>query len=132
LNLARKLTYAIGGLLVLTALVLVSLAKLSSVVTVYRCPGNYALPGGPTAGELYVRLEEFRPWILWRDSDGNMQIEVRRADTVTFDFFDRIDNNGNNLFILADGKAAGMFSRLSNILSINTSLGFFDGKCAKT
>jgi len=117
----------------LSVLLVVVLMNFSSTVTAYKCPGTFALPEGPVAGDIYVHLEEYRPWVgLWSDTDGNMKIEVRKADQATFDYLSRVDDNGINLLIFKGQKAAGMFSRLSNILSINTTWGVFDGMCTKT
>ena len=124
-----KLIKYLGGLILIAILLLVFSAKFSSEQYRYECLGETVLEGDSRPMTIYIILEEYRWWVgLWSDSDGNLNLEIPNQ---ALEYYPHIVEVGQQLQIYDWSKEElkGVFSKLSKIVSLNTPLGFFDGKC---
>jgi hypothetical protein len=74
ISMPRFLKYAMGllGILV-TAFWL--LTTFSTIETPYECNGELTFKGKAQPDTLYIKLEEYRWWIVWGDSDASLLVE---------------------------------------------------------
>lgn len=95
--------------------------------TNFECSGHFSLPEGEKPVTLFAKLQEYRPWVyLWSDSDGTFFLEIPNID---YEHFATVKKIGEQRQIWDAKKLKGNLSRLSKVLALQTSQGFFDGKC---
>lgn len=100
----------------------------SSEVSRFECDGQITSKNDTQPATIYIKLEEYRWWVgLWSDSNGNLRLEI---PNMVYQYYSHIDDLGELLHIYpSPDEFRGSFSKLSKILAIETSVGFFDGKC---
>lgn len=77
---------------------------------------------------VFLKLTEYRWWVkLWSDSDGMIWVEIPGKDFISSTNLDK-DSNQIRIFS-GDKQLMGIFSPLSNFLSIKTFDDFYDGQC---
>ena len=126
----KLLRYA-GALLIAAFGLFLFAAYFSEVETRFRCSGEFSSDGNPQKATLYVKLDEYRWWVVWVDSDGDITLEVQNKPLV--DLF-AIKRNHDLLTIYAyayahEKRPQGYFSTLSKTLAVTTDRWSFDGTC---
>lgn len=121
------------GLLIVVALGLFFVVVNFSIAasTRYECTGTIGAKEPRQPATVYFRLEEYRWWVhLWSDSDGNLWLELPSAGA---DYYSKIERLGEDLLNIqrTPSELSGSFSRLSQRLAIQTSLGVFEGNCTQ-
>jgi hypothetical protein len=123
---------AIGLLLGLAVALFFIVANFSiAASTRYECKGTIISNESRQPATVYFRLEEYRWWVhLWSDSDGNFWLELPGTGV---DYYSGVERLGEDLIKIqrSPTELSGSFSRLSQRLSIQTSLGAFEGTCTK-
>ena len=119
------------GAVLLSALGLyLFVVNFSSVASSFECVGNTSSPQGSRPATIYIKLEKYRWWVsLWSESIGSLHVEVPDA---SIEYFGPIVKVGDQ-FQIIDGhrQLKGHFSALSNMLSLGTASGIFDGSCTR-
>ena len=126
-----KLFFKFLFLFALTAILLFAfVAIFSSKSSSYECVGEMTNGDNLSPSTIYIQLEEYRWWVgLWSDSDGNLKLEIPRRFN---EFYEHIVDIDIQLQIYSKPQEMkGYFSPLSKVLSVKTTLGFFDGKCKR-
>ena len=123
----KLLRYA-GALLIAAFGLFLFVVYFSAVETRFRCSGEFSSDGNPQKATLYVKLDEYRWWVVWVDSDGDITLEVQNKPLV--DRFVSVEKNGDLLTIYdREKRPRGYFSTLSKTLAVTTSRWSFDGTC---
>ena len=102
------------------------IANFSSTVTKFECQGHLVKGETSSPETIYLRLEKYKRWIVWGDSDGELILEIPNT---THRYFSRVKDDNMQLRIYDDEEFVGALSSLSKVLAIKTHYGFFDGKC---
>ncbi len=126
----KKIFKYLGFLISALVLLFLFVVNFSQVETKFQCPGEMSYKDAAQSTTVYVRLEEYRWWVgLWSDSDASLYLEIPNS---AVEYFEYIEKGGDNFFIYETypaKKRKGIFSALSKALAIETSFGFFDGRC---
>ncbi|MDG4885349.1 hypothetical protein [Mesorhizobium sp. WSM4884] len=106
-------------------------ANFSAVESRFQCDGQVAVQGKRQPMTLYMKLEEYRPWVrLWSDSDASLNLE---APSQWVDYYEHLEAIGDQLQIYEtypQKALRGNFSRLSKTLALDLKVGgLFDGEC---
>jgi hypothetical protein len=129
-----KLMKILGAIGVTVLLLLVFVAKFSTVESRFQCPGEISSTDGVRRVSIYLKLEEYRWWVgLWSESDAAVHIEIPNT---YIDYFGNVKKVGDQYQIFDSAKSLkGNFSTLSKTLAIQLPLrqktDFFDGTCKK-
>jgi len=125
----KVLKYILVAVFVVVLLFLF-VANFSAVESRFQCSGAVSLNGASSASTVYLKLQRYRWWVgLWSDSDGNILLEI---PNVAIQYFGEIIELGEQIQIYSFEKhLRGNFSLLSSVLALETSGGFFDGKCTR-
>ena len=117
---AVLLAVLVGGFLVVV--------NFSSVETRYKCPGTLYSANESAPETAYIRVQRYRPWVgLWSESDGNLLLEFPHK---AVEHFGQLEASSINLQIgTSDAPFKGIFSTVSNTITVNTHLGQFQGTC---
>lgn len=122
----------VGIAVAVLVVVYLALAKFSTSESVWVCKGELTRAVSKTVEqtEAYLRLQKYRPWVVWSSSYGDLHLEVPKT---TFAYYSHIVELGDSLTIYDDeGKdLKGMFSLLSHSLMIDTGMGVFEGMCVE-
>lgn len=118
------------GFLIIVAAALVVVFYEGSEQSVYRCALS------PTASRaapqtLFMKLDRYRWFIVWRNSDGMVSYE---APNQSGGLFTRVKKVGDYLQFYDDqGSLQGQFSTTSNSLVLNLpNNNKFEGACTRT
>ncbi len=108
----------------------VMLMNFSAAESRFECLGTTRADRGlPENATVFIKLIEYRPWIVWADSDASMHFEIPNRH---IEYFEHVMRAGDQMQIFSshrDPKIRGNFSKLSHTLAIATPYGFFDGSC---
>jgi len=123
----KIIKYLISFVIVI-ALLFVFIVNFSAVSSNYECSGKIKIDETSYPITVYTAIEEYRWWVgLWSDSDGNVRLEIPNKLN---EYYSRTEEIGTNVFIYYEkNDLKGNFSKLSKILALKSSYGFFDGKC---
>ncbi|GAA4521661.1 hypothetical protein GCM10023174_00840 [Chelativorans composti] len=78
----RNVLRAILGIALLIGAASYVLANHSATQITLTCSGKWVEDGG--AEEVVVAIEEYRPWILWSASDGNLRASSKNIPLVIY------------------------------------------------
>lgn len=113
-------------------LVFVSIVAFSSAETKHKCTGTITEQGVQSPMTIYVKFAEYRWWVgLWSRSDGAVWLEIPHKTT---EYYESVSRSGDSLLINASSNklgVGGLYSKLSNSLSLQTPMGVFDGNCKR-
>ena len=115
-------------LILILGLIYYILANYSSVESKYSCIGKITKNGEVISSNesLFFLMNKYRWWVhLWADEDGDLRVELplKQSDFYTF-------KSLGELYQLSSNKEfKGMYSTLSNTLSLNLQQGIYDGLC---
>ena len=100
----------------------------SSVSSRYECKGKILLGQSSNLKTLYIIVDEYRWWVgLWSNAFGVMQMEIPGE---IVNYYSNVNEVGEQLHVYSSSnELVGNFSNLSKTLTLDTSIGFFDGKC---
>src|SRR5690606_22595884 len=103
-------------------------ANFSAAETRFECSSFVPESEGSLPAMVYLRLEQYRWWVgLWSDSDAALWLEI---PSEAVEYFSDVREVGDQLQVFDSSESIkGNFSTLSHVLAIQTSRGFFDGKC---
>jgi hypothetical protein len=135
-NRAKVLALVVASIVVLLGIAI----NFSEKVTKYDCEGKYQTGKQLVAGQVFLKLSEYRWWVgLWsKDSEGNLWVEFRRdidgisnVPMFATSYYSKVDYVADNVHVYEEnGKSpVAHLSLLSKKLTINTPYGFFDGTC---
>ena len=106
----------------------------SEKVSSYKCVGTILMDNNEYPKNFYIRHTDYRWWIFWGDSAGFINLEVPNE---WVDVYHDLKIIGDQIQIFKKDfssnelKIVGNFSRLSEILRLQTHVGFYDGECKK-
>ena len=109
--------------------IFILLVNVTQSKTHYECNGNLK---GYGESELFLTLEDYGPFVLWGDSFGRIKIEV--PNHIPLEYFSQLEDLDDLLHIYRRSGSSdlkGSFSRLSKDIMLDTSSGFYDGRCKK-
>lgn len=123
-----KILKFVGAAAFAVVALFVLLANFSAAESRFECSRSVSGSDGSLPTMVYLRLEQYRWWVgLWSDSDAALWVEI---PSEAVEYFSDVREVGDQLQVFDSGGAIkGNFSTLSHVLAIQTSLGFFDGKC---
>lgn len=127
----KKAAKYIGFVLAALVILFLFVANFSATEASFQCSGEITKDNTPQGSKtVYIKITEYRPWVgLWSDSNGSVHLEVPNE---WYDYFDHVDEVGDQLQIFKSypqKTIKGNFSRLSNVLAIDTPYGLFEGNC---
>ena len=123
------LVIAVGGLFLF-------IVFFSEVKSPFVCNGVLKEDGESKSAEVFIEISEFRWWVgLWGDEDGWIWVEKPKAIYENYRFRDY----GHVLHIYApiydrieiNERSIGGFTKLSKTLTLETAVGYFDGRCTR-
>lgn len=127
----------IGAVLFAAVVWIIAALALSQVESRFQCSGQISSKWKTDSEPItvYAKLTTYRLWLIWwvdSDSDGRLWLEIPNR---AFDTF-QIARVGDDMLTITDiregqPRLKGQFSLLSSTLALDTSVGFFDGKCAR-
>lgn len=91
----------------------------------YECTGEIS---GENSATLFILYTEYRNWMIWTQSDGNMLIEIHPIKFVRAFHNIQTDNFSKKIYTF-EGDSAGSFSNISSYLELETGIGKFSGLC---
>jgi len=122
------------GLMGLIAVGLYVLVNHSATQNVYSCQGEITSAGISQPETVFVALNQYRWWVLWSESNGDVRLELSEGWQVYYPGL-KTTNTGWFIFLGSSvrGIPDGIFSRLSNSLRIALpGNSVFDGTCTQT
>ncbi len=130
----RLLGKIVGWLVASIVLLYVFLVYFSSVESKYECDGAFVLDGVTESATVFIRLEEYRPWVsIWSDADASLWLEIPNEHVEYFDNLVRVADS-YQIWESQYGNKTGLrgnFSTLSGAFALDTHKGFYDGTCAR-
>jgi hypothetical protein len=98
--------------------------------TPFECAGLLRTSAGATDAAVSVKLRKYH-WFLapFRDSAGNLVLEIPGADAVTYS---RVMHRGDQRQIWDGDTVRGSLSLAGQVLTLETREGVFEGKCRQT
>ena len=149
----KKLLSVLFASSIAVVMLFVLIANFSEQVTQYSCKGTYKTKNQTEeTGEVFLKVAKYRWWVsLWNDqSDGTVLVEYRKPKSkqVEQDFYveyyevarlqqEQLNIQKVELGVNDKGKPSlyyrpsGIFSLLSNSVTLNSTYGWFDGKCTE-
>lgn len=127
----KKLSKFIAASVALIVIVFVLIVTLSAIDTRLQCTGTLTQQSVASPMTIFVKITEYRWWVgLWSESEGNVWLEIPNR---SFEYYENVSRNGESLLINApSGRGVGgLYSKLSNSLSLQTKMGVFDGSCQR-
>jgi hypothetical protein len=116
-------------LLLFVSLIFYIVVNHSAVESKHSCVGKITKSGEVISSNepLFFLMNKYRWWVhLWGEDDGDIRIELPLKQTQFYTF-----KSLGELYQLNSHKEfKGMYSTLSNTLSLNLSEGVYDGKCS--
>ena len=118
----------ITSLLLFISLIFYILVNHSAVESKHSCVGKVTKSGEVISSSepLFFLMNKYRWWVhIWGEDDGDMRIELPLKQTQFYTF-----KSLGELYHLSSHKEfKGIYSTLSNTLSLNLLEGVYDGKC---
>ena len=115
--------------ILILGLIYYTLANYSSVESKYSCVGKITKGNEVLSSNepLFFLMNKYRWWVhIWGEDDGDIRIELPLKQTQ----FYTLKSLGELYKLNSHKEFKGMFSTLSNTLSLNLSEGVYDGKCS--
>ena len=109
--------------------IFILLVNVTQSKTHYECNGNLK---GYGESELFLTLEDYGPFVLWSESFGRIKIEM--PNLIPLEYYSKLKDLDNLLHIYKNVRSSdlkGSFSLLSKDIMLETSSGFYDGRCKK-
>ena len=109
--------------------IFILLVNVTQSKTHYECNGNLK---GYGESELFLTLEDYGPFQFWVESYGRIKIEM--PSLIPLEYYSKLKDLGDLLHIYKNVRSSdlkGSFSLLSKDIMLDTSLGFYDGRCKK-
>lgn len=127
----KKLAKIFGFIILGVILLFIFITRFSTVESRIRCEGNTVYNKTSHPLTIYFILTEYRPWIFWSNSDGNIKLEIPNEWNEYYPYLKKI---GYNILIYEEYpqlELRGNYSELSKALAIDLKppFGFFDGNC---
>ena len=123
-------------LIICLTLLLTSCADILSTKIIYECSGKFIKSGiEGKATRLFLKFTKYRSIVsLWSDSDGSLHTEYRSKQPIFGNYYSYIKIVGDQLQVYKDREGrqmTGNFSLLSNVISLDTPHGLYDGDCVE-
>ena len=109
--------------------IFILLVNVTQSKTHYECNGNLK---GYGESELFLTLEDYGPFVLWSESFGRIKIEM--PNLIPLEYYSKLKDLDGLLHIYKNVRSSdlkGSFSLLSKDIMLETSSGFYDGRCKK-
>jgi hypothetical protein len=109
--------------------IFIVLINVTQSKTYYECNGNLK---GYGERELFLTLEGYGPFQFWVESYGRIKIEMPKL--IPLEYYSKLEDLDDLLHIYKNVRSSelkGSFSRLSKDIMLDTSYGFYDGRCKK-
>ena len=109
--------------------IFILLVNVTQSKTHYECNGNLK---GYGESELFLTLEDYGPFVLWSESFGRIKIEM--PNLIPLEYYSKLKDLDGSLHIYKNVRSSdlkGSFSLLSKDIMLETSSGFYDGRCKK-
>jgi hypothetical protein len=119
----------ITSLLLFVGLVFYILVNHSTIVSKHSCVGKITKGGEVISSSepLFFLMNKYRWWVhLWGEDDGDIRIELPLKQTQFYTF----KSSGEFYHLNSQKEFKGIYSSLSNTLSLNLPEGVYDGKCS--
>ena len=132
----RKIFLRAAILIVVLVAVLVVLVNFSGIRTNLRCEGEIVSEEQTRPSTIFMSLEEYRWWIRWGYSDGNLHVEMPAEGAYLY--YDKLEELSGlqtwQIFeaYIEDSGLEGQYSALSKALTLRTPHGLFKGTCTAT
>ena len=124
----KKLWKYLGLVALFLIILFIIVINFSGKESKFECSGEITQEATRKPTKVYLKLTEYRFWVgLWSKSKGCLSLEIPNR---TFAYYEQIDRVGDNLHIYSNNDAKGLFSRLSNALTLDIgAFGVFEGTC---
>jgi hypothetical protein len=109
---------------------LVLVATVSAKQSKFECSGTFIRGGREENRNLFIKLDEYKWWVLWTKSKGDVWLEMPPDEVAYYPGID--DPGGAKLYFhMADSamNVRGSFLKLSKYISVSIANGFFNGQC---
>lgn len=116
------------GSLVLLAIAFLALVFFAGVSEDrYGCEGEFTTESEVRKSEVFLKVQKYRPWILWAESEGAAWSEILNGD---FEYYSNLVEIGDFIHMTtSDSRGSAALSTLSGSLSLRNHHGSFLGKC---
>ena len=128
----KKLPKFVAASVVLIVIIVVLIVSCSSTDTRLQCTGTLTRQSVASPMTIFVKITEYRWWVgLWSESHGALWVEIPHEAS---EYYERVSRNGENLLISSSSSrlgVGGLYSKLSDTLSLHMPMGVFDGSCQR-